>query len=89
MENDKKPSEPSEAERWAEMENEIRSLKRSRSIFNVYLLLQSITVLHNVLRINRISDALSVISDTLGTLTDTSRTTLQILEAFKLSLIHI
>ncbi len=83
MENDKKPSEPSEAERWAEMENEIRSLKRSRSIFNVYLLLQSITVLHNVLRINRISDALSVISDTLGTLTDTSRTTLQILEAFK------
>ena len=83
MENDKKPSEPSEAERWAEMENEIRSLKRSRSIFNVCLLLQSITVLHNVLRINRISDALSVISDTLGTLTDTSRTTLQILEAFK------
>lgn len=83
MENDKKPSEPSEAERWAEMENEIRRLKRSRSIFNVYLLLQSITVLHNVLRINRISDALSVISDTLGTLTDTSRTTLQILEAFK------
>lgn len=83
MENDKKPSEPSEAERWAEMENEIRSLKRSRSIFNVYLLLQSITVLHNVLRINRISDALSVIFDTLGTLTDTSRTTLQILEAFK------
>lgn len=83
MENDKKPSEPSEAERWAEMENEIRSLKRSRSIFNVCLLLQSITVLHNVLRINQISDALIVISDTLGTLTDTSHTTLQILEAFK------
>lgn len=39
MENDKKPSEPSEAERWAEMENEIRRLKRSRSIFNVCLLL--------------------------------------------------
>ena len=74
MENDKKPSEPSEAERWAEMENEIRRLKRSRSIFNV---------LHNVLRINQISDALIVISDTLGTLTDTSHTTLQILEAFK------
>lgn len=83
MENDKKPSEPSEAERWAEMENEIRRLKRSRSIFNVCLLLQSITVLHNVLRINQISDALIVIFDTLGTLTDTSRTTLQILEAFK------
>ena len=83
MENDKKPSEPSEAERWAKMENEIQKLKRSRSIFNVCLLLQSITVLHNVLRINRISDALIVIFDTLGTLTDTSRTTLQILEAFK------
>lgn len=55
MENDKKPSEPSETERWAEMENEIRRLKRSRLVFNVCLLLQSITVLHNVLRINRIS----------------------------------
>ena len=83
MENDRKPSEPSEAERWAKMENEIQKLKRSRSIFNVCLLLQSITVLHNVLRINQISDALIVISNTLGTLTDTSRTTLQILEAFK------
>lgn len=83
MENDKKPSEPSETERWAEMENEIRRLKRSRLVFNVCLLLQSITVLHNVLRINRISDAVIVISDTLGTLTDTSHTTLQILEAFK------
>ena len=83
MDNNKKPSEPSAAERWVKMENEIQKLKRSRSIFNVCLLLQSITVLHNVLRINRISDALIVISDTLGTLTDTSHTTLQILEAFK------
>lgn len=83
MDDKKKPSEPSEAERWAEMENEIRRLKWSRSIFNVCLLLQSITVLHNVLRINQISDALIVISNTLGTLTDTSHTTLQILEAFK------
>ena len=83
MDNNKKPSEPSEAERWAKMESEIQKLKRSRSILNICLLLQSITVLHNVLRINRISDALIIISDTLGRITDINSITLQILEALK------
>ncbi len=83
MDNNNKPSEPSEAERWAKMESEIQKLKRSRSILNICLLLQSITVLHNVLRINRISDALIIISDTLGRITDINSITLQILEALK------
>ena len=83
MDNNNKPSEPSEADRWAKMESEIQKLKRSRSILNICLLLQSITVLHNVLRINRISDALIIISDTLGRITDINSITLQILEALK------
>ena len=83
MDNNNKPSEPSEAERWAKMESEIQKLKRSRSILNICLLLQSITVLHNVLRINRISDALIIISGTLGRITDINSITLQILEALK------
>ena len=81
--DNKRPSEPSEAERWAKMESEIQKLKRSRSILNICLLLQSITVLHNVLRINRISDALIIISDILGRITDINSITLQILEALK------
>ena len=83
MDNNNKHSEPSEAERWAKMESEIQKLKRSRSILNICLLLQSITVLHNVLRINRISDALIIISGTLGRITDINSITLQILEALK------
>ena len=42
MDNNKKPSEPSAAERWAKMENEIQKLKRSRSILCVSSFVQSL-----------------------------------------------
>lgn len=57
----KKPSEPLEPERWAKMENEIKRLKRQASWLTVALILQSITIFRNVLRINRISDTITLI----------------------------
>ena len=60
MEN-KKPGEPLEPERWAKMENEIKHLKRQTSCLTVALLLQSITIFRNVLRINQISDTITLI----------------------------
>ena len=87
MDNNKKPSEPSEAERWAKMENEIQKLKRSRSILCVSLFLQSILIFQINLRIGRIFDMLLSITntlrtviDTLGTVTDFNGAILRILE---------
>ncbi len=57
----KKPSEPLEPERWAKMENEIKRLKRQTSWLTVALLLQSIATFRNVLRINQISDTITLI----------------------------
>lgn len=61
MDNNKKPSEPVEEERWAEMEKEIKHLKRTTSLLTVSLFLQSITTFQNVLRINRINDTIALI----------------------------
>ena len=62
MEN-KRPSEPLELERWERMENEIKHLKRQTSWLTVALILQSITIFRNVLRINRISDVVMHLSE--------------------------
>ena len=61
MDNNKKPSEPVEEERWVKMEKEIKRLKRTTSLLVVSLLLQSIAVFQNVLRINRLSDTIALI----------------------------
>lgn len=61
MDNNKKLSEPLEPERWAKMENEIKHLKRQTSWLTVALLLQSITIFRNVLRINQIGDTIALI----------------------------
>lgn len=83
----KKPGAPMEEERWAELENEIQNLKRSNLIFSISLLLQTLLygflILILILRVNRIGDALVIISDTVGITTDINRTTLQILDVFK------
>ena len=84
MNNNKNPSEPAEEGRWAELENEIQNLKRSNLIFSISLLLQTLLygflILILILRVNRIGDALVIISDTVGITTDINRTTLQILD---------
>ena len=64
MDNNKKPSEPVEEERWVKMEKEIKRLKRTTSLLVVSLLLQSIAVFQNVLRINRLSDTIAPVSYT-------------------------
>ena len=84
MTDNKKPSELAEEGRWAELENEIQNLKRSNLIFSISLLLQTLLygflILILILRVNRIGDALVIISDTVGITTDINRTTLQILD---------
>lgn len=64
MEN-KKPSEPLKPERWAKMEKEIQELKRSRSILSIGFLLLAVlygvVILGIVLRINQISDTITLI----------------------------
>ena len=84
MTDNKKPSEPAEEGRWAGLENEIQNLKRSNLIFSISLLLQTLLygflILILILRVNRIGDALVIISDTVGITTDINRTTLQILD---------
>ena len=65
MENNKKPSEPTEPERWAKMENELQKLKRSNLLLSIgYLLLvvlYGLMILKLVQRINRIEDTLALI----------------------------
>ena len=41
MDNNKKPSEPVEEERWVKIEKEVQELKRSRSILSIGLFLLS------------------------------------------------
>ena len=83
MPDNKKPGEPVEEERRAQMEKEIRCLKRTTSLLGIGLILQSILNLVNVIEINRIYDMLSTIADILVSITDFHRLTLQILEIFK------
>lgn len=56
MDNNKKPSEPSEAERWAKMENEIQKLKRSRSILCVSSFVQSLLLWRIIGQISQIRE---------------------------------
>ena len=80
MDNNKKPSEPLESERWAKMESEIQKLKRSNLLLSFGFLL--LAVLYGFmlfclgLRINRITD-------TIGNIVETERITLQVLEIIK------
>lgn len=59
MNNNKKPGEPLEPERWAKIEKEVQELKRSRSILSIGLFLLSglygILILCIILRIIRIA----------------------------------
>lgn len=86
MPDNKKPGEPVEEERRV-MEDEIRKIKRSNLILSVGLLLQEILygilILRLILYINRIMDALLLISDTIRLLTDSHRELWQVLEIFK------
>ena len=65
MNNNKKPGEPLEPERWAKIEKEVQELKRSRSILSIGLFLLSglygILILCIILRIIRIEDTLTSI----------------------------
>lgn len=65
MDSNKKPSEPSETERWVKIEKEVQELKRSRSILSIGLFLLSglygILILCIILRIIRIEDTLTSI----------------------------
>ena len=65
MNNNKKPSEPAEEERWVKIEKEVQELKRSRSILSIGLFLLSglygILILCIILRIIRIEDTLTSI----------------------------
>ena len=61
MDNNKKPSEPSEAERWAKMENEIQKLKRSRSILCAYSFVQSLLLWRIIGQINQIRELLTLL----------------------------
>ena len=80
MDNNKKPSEPVEEERWAKMENELQKLKRSNLllIFGFLLLavLYGFMILGISLRMNRTTDII-------GNIIRTERITLQILEIIK------
>lgn len=83
MNNDKKPGEPLETERRAEMENEIRKLKQSTSLLGIGMLLQDALIFGIILSIHRIYDMLATIGNILGSITDFHRSILQILEIFK------
>lgn len=61
MDSNKKPSEPSEAERWAKMENEIQKLKRSRSILCVSSFVQSLLLWRIIGQINQIRELLTLL----------------------------
>lgn len=61
MDNNKKPSEPSEAERWAKMENEIQKLKRSRSILCVSSFVQSLLLWRIIGQISQIRELLTLL----------------------------
>lgn len=61
MDNSKKPSEPSEAERWAKMENEIQKLKRSRSILCVSSFVQSLLLWRIIGQISQIRELLTLL----------------------------
>ena len=80
MMDNKKPSEPSEAERWAKRENELQKLKRSNLLLSFGFLLLAVLygfmIFRLGLRVNRITDIL-------GNIICTERITLQILEIIK------
>ena len=61
MDSNKKPSEPSEAERWAKMENETQKLKRSRSILCVSSFVQSLLLWRIIGQINQIRELLTLL----------------------------
>ncbi len=61
MDNNKKPSEPSEAERWAKMESEIQKLKRSRSILCASSFVQSLLLWRIIGQINQIRELLTLL----------------------------
>ena len=61
MDNNKKPSEPSEAERWAKMETEIQKLKRSRSILCASSFVQSLLLWRIIGQINQIRELLTLL----------------------------
>lgn len=80
MENNKKPSEPTEPERWAKMENELQKLKRSNLLLGTGFLL--LAVLYGFM-IFRFGLMVNQITDIIGNIIETERTTLQVLEIIK------
>ena len=80
MNDNKKPSEPLEPERWEKIENEIQKLNRSNLLLSFGFLLLAVlygaAILGITLRINRITD-------TIGNIVETERITLQVLEIIK------
>ena len=80
MENNKKPSEPTEPERWAKIENELQKLKRSNLLLSTGFLL--LAVLYGFM-IFRFSLMINQITDIIRNIIETERTTLQVLEIIK------
>ena len=74
MENNKKPSEPMEPERWAKMEDEPQKLKRSNLLLSIgYLplvVLYGLMILELIQRISRIDDTLALIVQFDGLVSD-------------------
>lgn len=80
MDNNKKPSEPVEEERWAKMENEIQKIRRSILLLSIGFLLLAILYGFVIFRLGlRINRAIDII----GNIIETERITLQILEIIK------
>lgn len=80
MENNKKPSEPTEPEHWAKIENELQKLKRSNLLLSTGFLL--LAVLYGFM-IFRFSLMINQITDIIRNIIETERTTLQVLEIIK------